>query len=567
LQLNPYQERAVRTPGHCTILACPGSGKTKVLSSRSAHLIDNNQLGRLCAVTFTRDAATELLHRITKEINPQDTRRVAVGTFHSLALNQLRRNSKDRIPRLVSEAEKFGILRRCWKEHAPNHNFEEVQAELERSKGSVSEYIFEDIALQKVCRAYQDALQADNAMDFSDILLKATRGMLAGTLPPLPLKWMLVDEGQDMDAVQREWILCHGRHGIEITLVGDDDQSLYSFRHALGYAGLQQVTETLNSVELTLPVNYRCGKKILSHAAKLIVHNTDRAPKNISADRDDDGVIEVKRVADRNGELDEMVRLLATEGRAQWAVLARTNAILDEVEAALETGGIPTKRSGGKSIWESGVAAIFVGLLRSINDDSWTGVANALAFAGGSGSWINAHSREEVKGCIERLTQAVETAPNEQSRKVGLALREGLLSWTTQSQKERVSLVVYGVSGFLTRYCKESQLRLLERVRDSFAQLSGSIGQRLSFISRNDRKDETVSGMVQLLTLHSSKGLEFDNVWIAAVEEGNLPHTDALVEDERRLMYVGMTRARNRLVISSALEEGLESRFLEEAGI
>ena len=73
--------------------------------------------------------------------------------------------------------------------------------------------------------------------------------------------------------------------------------------------------------------------------------------------------------------------------------------------------------------------------------------------------------------------------------------------------------------------------------------------------------------MVQLLTLHSSKGLEFDNVWIAAVEEGNLPHTDALVEDERRLMYVGMTRARNRLVISSALEEGLESRFLEEAGI
>ena len=112
MELNQFQERAVKTQGHCTILACPGSGKTRVLSTRAGHLLSNNELGRLCAVTFTRDAANELLERILDTCGQGNMRRIAAGTFHSLAMAQLKRNSKSKMPRLLGDAERSALLRR-----------------------------------------------------------------------------------------------------------------------------------------------------------------------------------------------------------------------------------------------------------------------------------------------------------------------------------------------------------------------------------------------------------------------------------------------------------------------
>jgi superfamily I DNA/RNA helicase len=129
--------------------------------------------------------------------------------------------------------------------------------------------------------------------------------------------------------------------------------------------------------------------------------------------------------------------------------------------------------------------------------------------------------------------------------------------------------VIHAVAGLLQRYCKPNQADLLEKLKKSFAEnMQGTLGQRLAAIDLGSGSDkEAKKGVVQMLTLHSSKGLEFDNVWIMGCEEGNLPHTDSTEEGERRLMYVGMTRARSRLIMSSALAEGMESRFLEEAGL
>lgn len=141
---------------------------------------------------------------------------------------------------------------------------------------------------------------------------------------PLPIKWLLVDESQDMDEVQMEWILLHGRAGAEITLVGDDDQSLYAFRHAMGYAGLQEITFALASMEVTLPVNYRCAQNILEHAARLIAHNKNRAEKKIVAHRTDQGKISILRLVDRDGEADTLTRTILEDAKdAQWAVRNR----------------------------------------------------------------------------------------------------------------------------------------------------------------------------------------------------------------------------------------------------
>lgn len=569
MELNSFQERAVTTPGHVTILACPGSGKTRVLSTRAGHLISNNELGRLAAVTFTRDAANELLSRIMAACGTENARRLAVGTFHSLALAQLRRNTTGKLPRLISEGERFGIIRRCWKEHASRHTLETVQQEVDKAKGSVDPYLFTDIALEKAFLAYEAALDSDNAMDFSDLILRAARGMRDGSVNPLPIRWLLIDEAQDMDAVQMEWILAHGRTGVEVTLVGDDDQSLYSFRHALGYEGLQEVSIALNSVDLTLPVNYRCAPNILHHAAKLIGKNTNRAPKNIQAHKTEEGAIAVVRAASRGDELDRIVEAIKkTEPEGDWAILARTNGLLDEVQVLFNALRLPFNRSGGKSIWEHGVGAAFSGLLRSICSDNWVGFANAMAFCGASSSWVNKLSAGIEETVIERLDAGILSAPNEKERKLAISFRSGYLAWRMQGSKERVSLVCHSLRDLLNPYCKEGQRKLLTLLVETFVhRLEGSIQQRLFVLSSSSGEMAVKAGEVQLLTLHSSKGLEFDNVWIMGCEEGNLPYTDSTEEEERRVFYVGMTRARKTLVLSSAMSEGMESRFIEEAGI
>lgn len=570
MELNPFQARAVTTPGHLTVLACPGSGKTRVLSTRAAHLINSHELGRLCAVTFTRDAANELRTRILDACGPEHNRRLAVGTFHSLALEQERRAHHGQVPRLINDGERHGILKGFWKSLAPKVSYEAILKEIDLAKTKIDGHVFEDEGIELVFRAYEEALSADKMMDFSDILLRSVRGMRNGTIGPLPIKWMLVDEGQDMDEVQKEWILSHGLNGTEITLVGDDDQSLYSFRMALGYKGLVSVSMALNSVELTLPVNYRCAPNILDHAAKLIRNNTERANKNIKAHKEVNGEIVVSRHATRNDEA-KAVRdwMLSSEPLGQWAVLGRTNSMLDEVEMSLNSAGIPTARSGGKSFWEHGVGLVVLALLKSVSADTWLGAGQCLGYCGLSVSWLSTFNGQRGS-CIDKLTIALESAPDDHAKKKVLALREGMISWQSQARMKRVNLAICGVLDFVRDNSRESLKKMLDAVKKNLTdeRITGTLAQRLERLQRAQNKEaEQAVNTVQLITLHSSKGLEFDNVWIVGCEEGNLPHTDSTEEEERRLMYVGMTRARARLVLSSAMEEGMESRFIEEAGL
>lgn len=565
--LNPFQERAVESDGHCTILACPGSGKTRVLSTRASRLLEKNRIGRLCAVTFTRDAAEELRNRILESSGDEHTKRLVVGTFHSLALAQLKRHYGRKLPRLLSEGERLSVLRRCWKHHAAHMEFEEIVKAIDAAKAKVSPHPFSDPAIELSAKEYESLLASEGGMDFSDLLLFAIKKMQAGEMQPLPIKWLLVDESQDMDEVQMEWILLHGRAGAEITLVGDDDQSLYAFRHAMGYAGLQEITFALASMEVTLPVNYRCAQNILEHAARLIAHNKNRAEKKIVAHRTDQGKISILRLADRDGEADTLTRTILEDAKdAQWAVLARTNTILDDMEVGLLSYGVPVQRSGGKSIWEHSIGSTFIGLMRSVHDNTWVGIANALHFAGINEEWINGQSKASKGYCEQRLDDAVaNSVPDSTELRVTRQLRAGITAWRDLIVGNRINLAIHGIAAFLSEYCKPKHKPILQQLERSVTRLKGTLGQRLAYLSNSSSKAETRQA-VQLMTLHASKGLEFDNVWIVGCEDGNIPHTDSPEEDERRLLYVGMTRARHRLVLSSATEEGFESHFLQEAG-
>jgi len=532
--------------------------------------LSENVTGRLCAVTFTRDAAASLKERILEMCGEQVASRLAVGTFHSIALNQLKRAGLLK-KRLLGEGERLALLRRCYRQYKCGASFEKVVAAIDSTKSKLKGGLFGDIGLEDVFNAYEEVLNSEQAMDFADILLMATKGIMQQTIPPMAVRWLLVDEAQDMDEVQCEWVMQHGKHGIEVTIVGDDDQSLYTFRHAMGYAGMMRVSEALVCQEITLPINYRCAPNILEHSAILIGLNGNRAHKSIQAARRGDGVIGLHRAADRFHEAETIRDAIKADGNpGGWAVLARSNSLLEHIEALLDSSEIPYTISGGKSVWDGVVGSAFVGLIRSIERDDLTGIANALSVCGIRPHLINQASGEGAANC-QSMIDFVYSQVSEEDKPARMAIRslqKGRIDWSAQAGNGNVSLAIYAAANWLASHMKatkagNSHAKLIGSLANALSKLKGSIAQRLNTITRKRR--DASSGSVSLLTIHSSKGLEFDNVWILGTEDTNIPHPDSTEEDERRLFYVGMTRARNRLEISSSIEDGLETRFIEEA--
>lgn len=568
MELNSYQERAVIAKGHCTVLACPGSGKTRVLASRAAHLLEAYDRGRVCAVTFTRDSAEELKSRILTACGHANATRLAVGTFHSIALAQIRRNNSSGLERLISEGERLSLIRRCWKQHAKRHSLESVIQAIDSSKSKIDWQPVENPAILAALTTYGELLHAEGAIDFSDLMLKAVQDMNTKSAPPLSIRWLLVDEAQDMDEVQMEWVKAHARQGIEVTLVGDDDQSLYSFRHAMGYAGLKHISEYLSSAVMTLPINYRSPDNIVQHANRLIAYNTDRAPKAIEAFNKLPGATDIIRVADRWSEAELIAAHISTiSNRESWTVLGRTNSMLDTVEVALAEMNIPYHRLGGKSVWDKTVGSTLIGLLHSVAGGSWTGLANTLFFCGMAPALVNDLSRAHPDTtCLERLDAITSDHPllghSSSDRELFTSIREAMCDWAQQDRLDRPALVIHAVSAWLAERTTKENAILLQRLEGVLCQMNGRLLNRV--VTATNRCKSNSAG-TPIMTLHAAKGLEFSNVWIMGAEEGNLPHSESSPEEERRLFYVGMTRTKGQLIVSSAADEGPVSRFVTES--
>lgn len=532
---------------------------------RAARLLSENKTGRLCAVSFTREGSAELKTRILDLCGEREAKRLAVGTFHSVGRSQLVKLKQFSKIKLLSEGERKGVLRRCYGQYKCDVPFEKVLSEIDRAKSQLGHVLFSDPVVEDVFNAYQALLATEGGMDFSDIMLEVVTGIRNGTIKPLGVRWLLADEFQDADEAQKSWIVEHGKAGVEITIVGDDDQSLYSFRNALGVEGMRDVTQTLVAQEITLPINYRCAPNILSHAAKLIVHNQNRANKSIQAARQTHGVIKTHRAADRYDEAGLIVKSIKENSKQSWAVIARTNSLLEIVESELIINAIPYRLAGGKSVWEGIAGSAFVGLLKSVQTGGWTGMANALAVCGVKPEYLNLP--HDHKSCDQMFAKILEHCPENDTRTkktIGSAQR-GFAEWQKQLSEDNTSLVIFAVSNWLAQNIKLDRGDLIRRLAAILAKLRGSIAQRLNTLTRLGDNENT-SGVL-LSTIHSSKGLEFDAVWILGAEDNNLPHPDSTEEEERRLFYVGMTRARDRLEISSSLDDGLATRFLAEAGL
>src|SRR5882762_3999075 len=607
--LNPEQLAAITLPDQSAlILAGAGSGKTRVLTTRIAWLIQTGNVSPngVLAVTFTNKAAREMLTRISAML-PISTRGMWVGTFHGLCNRLLRAHYRDAgLPQLfqiLDSQDQHAAVKRVLKalgvdeDRFPAREAQYfINAEKEEGRRARDVEIGDEIARRyaEIYAAYDEQCQREGVVDFAELLLRTfellSRNEVLREHYRNRFRHILVDEFQDTNRLQYRWLkLLAGPKNIMFA-VGDDDQSIYAFRGA--NVGNMAEFERDFHVEnvIRLEQNYRSHAHILAAANALISHNRKRLGKNLWTSA---GHGEPVRGYEANW-LTEEVQALKRGGLrlADIGVLYRSNAQSRIIEHALFSNGIPYRVYGGLRFFERMEikhALAYLRLAANPDDDgAFLRVANFPARG------IGARSLETLQDAAKAGDASLYKAASGISGKSGAALAaflrlieslkaetQGLpLSETVEVMLERSGLVAY----------YKTERDGADRVEN----LSELVNAASAFVNEGEEHDlpgfladaalesgenQAAEGAdaLQLMTVHSAKGLEFHAVFITGLEEGLFPHEQSVLEDdgleeERRLMYVAITRARTRLYLSFAQTRMLHgqtryngaSRFLDE---
>ncbi len=621
--LNEPQIAAVTLPPqHALILAGAGSGKTRVLTTRIAWLISTGQVSpqTILGVTFTNKAAKEMLTRLSAML-PINAKGMWIGTFHGLCNRLLRAHYRDAgLPQLfhiLDSADQLATVKRLLKslnvddEKFPPREltwFINAQKEAGLRANAVEAWDNHTRKRVELYAAYEDQCQKEGVVDFAELLLRSYE--LLSRNEPLRrhyqerFRHILVDEFQDTNKLQYRWLKLLAGGGAALFCVGDDDQSIYAFRGA--DVGNMRDFEREFKVQnlIRLEQNYRSHGNILDAANAIIKNNPSRLGKNLWTEA---GAGEPIRVHESYSDGDEArfiveeVKALANDGhaRAEIALLYRSNAQSRALEHALFNAGLPYRVYGGLRFFERAEikhALAYLRLIANTNDDT--------AFA----RVVNFPTRGIGARSIEQLTDAARAANSSLYAAIPHVSGAGggkLAAFATLIVKLREAahlplpeLVehVLDLSGLRTHYQneKEGQERLanldeLVNAAAGFVAEEGTVGEEgelsadliafLAHASLEAGEHQAGEGddALQLMTVHSAKGLEFNIVFICGLEEDLFPHENAKSEDqgleeERRLMYVAVTRARQRLYLCHAQTRMLHgqirynppSRFLDE---
>jgi len=684
--LNPEQLAAVTLPSvPALILAGAGSGKTRVLTTRIAWLLQTGQVtpGGLMAVTFTNKAAKEMLTRLSAML-PVNVRGMWIGTFHGLCNRFLRVHFKmAQLPQafqiLDTQDQLSAIKRLCKQFNVDEERYPPKQLQWFiagckedglRAKDVVQGHRTPDEALKKKIELYQryeDQCQREGVVDFGELMLRSYE--LLRDNPDVRehyqrrFRHILIDEFQDTNKLQYAWIKMfagHTRPGVgsgdallpgngvfepadnSVIAVGDDDQSIYAFRGARVGNMADFVREFRVQHQIKLEENYRSYSNILDSANALISHNSRRLGKNL---RTSQGAGEPVRVLEYASDLDEargmveeMKQLVAAEGlaRKEIAVLYRSNAQSRVIETALFNAAVPYKVYGGLRFFERAEikhALAYLRLLESPHDDtSFLRVVNFPPRGIGARTLEQLQDAAHAAGCS--LHDAASALGGKTGSKVTafIAGLDVLREQTQGSTLRDIIELILKHSGLLEHYKADREgadrvenLEELVNAAESFVTQEGfgrdaialpvdehgsaigappevarldatttaidgefeePSGETLSplaaflthaALESGDNQAQAGQDAIQLMTVHASKGLEFDAVFITGMEEGLFPHENSMsdadgLEEERRLMYVAITRARQRLYLSFSQTRmlhgqtryNLRSRFFDE---
>ena len=617
--LNEQQREAVlTTDGPVLILAGAGSGKTRVITRRIAYLVRDKNVpsDAILAVTFTNKAAGEMKAR-TEALLPGAPLRSWISTFHSLCVRLLRREaeaaglSRDFV--IYDEDDQVQAVRAALKAldlpekvNPPRRLLSRISAR-KNSGRAAAEEDGDSVAAQTLARVserYHETLRAANALDFDDLLLR-TASMLAGNETVREsyrrrFRYVLVDEYQDTNRTQYE-LIRHlvGPHG-NVTVVGDEDQSIYSWRGADIQNILDFEHDFPGARVLRLEENYRSSQGILDAASALVAHNEKRKGKTLRAVKATGEPVRLHQAGDEYQEAQWVVgRISSLRSRGRAAVLFRMNAQSRLLEEALLRHGLPYVVVGGVGFYERKEVKDLLAYLRLIRNPADPIALRRVLNVPPRG--IGARTVEEVERAAaersisswealsavdeEALLPARATLPLRRFREMIERLRAEAEGLGIKDLLSRILEVTGYAAALAQEDSQESQDRLENlaellsaaadyETRDEAPTLAGFLDQ-VSLLADTDQIRDDAP--VTLMTLHSAKGLEFESVFLVGLEEGLSPHTRSLsrpeaLEEERRLLYVGMTRAMERLHLSWASSRQVfgqrrvsePSRFLTE---
>jgi DNA helicase-2/ATP-dependent DNA helicase PcrA len=641
--LNPEQRDAVlHTNGPLLILAGAGSGKTRVITSRIAHLVGTACAGpdEVLAVTFTNKAAEEMRTRVEALLGA-DCSRMWVSTFHSLCARLLRREapaiglSRDFV--IYDSSDQLSVVKQALKELHIDDGFIQPRAALSRIShaknrmetpadvAGASSWNRRDEQIAKVYAFYLNALKECNALDFDDLLLKTVdlfeQSEKVRTKYATQFKFVMVDEYQDTNRPQYLLIRRLSEAHRNLCVVGDPDQSIYKWRGADLRNILDFERDFPEAVTVKLERNYRSTQIILDAASAVISQNRNRKDKHLWTDRKGGARITYYRGNDELEEADFITRTarasLSEDADAMVAVLYRTNAQSRTIEDALMREGVGYKIIGGVRFYERKEikdALAYMRLVINPHDDvSLRRVINVPARGIGKGvmdavenvSWSDHSDLPLLRAGLQpaaaanslwaRIVRGLEEKAFTGRGAASLAVfRDLIVKLTDVARQESVSIAIgktLDQSGYLQDLREDRSEDAEARVenlaelvsaareyegREAEPTLAGFV-DRLSLLSDTDEEAGSQNARVWMMTLHSAKGLEFPTVILAGLEEGLFPHSrssedEEELEEERRLCYVGMTRARARLVLTGAARRRIfgeyqssePSRFIEE---
>ena len=651
--LNPEQREAVTLPPvnehgqaqSAMILAGAGSGKTRVLTTRIAWLIQTGQVSPIgvLAVTFTNKAAKEMMVRLSAML-PINTRGMWIGTFHGLCNRLLRAHHKDAgLPstfQILDTQDQLSAIKRLLKglkvddeKYPPKQLQYFIAHAKERGQRAKDLSVGDDFQakMAQLYAAYDEQCQREGVVDFAELLLRSyellKHSEAIRTHYQERFRHILIDEFQDTNALQYAWLkLLSGHEASRINVsgmgssavfaVGDDDQSIYAFRGA-DVENMRLYEKQYHPMMVKLEQNYRSHGHILDTANHLIANNSERLGKNL---RTDAGHGEPVRIFDAPSDhaeaawLVDEIKALISSGikRTEIALLYRSNAQSRIIEHALFSAAIPYRVYGGLRFFERAEikhALAYLRLLENPNDDtSFSRVVNFPTRG------IGARSIEALQDAARSQQSSLYTAASSLDGKAGAALGgfvrlvDHMREATRHNTLPETVEFVIGHSGLIQHYLSEREgqdrvenLQELINAATAFiaeegygqdaaaAMLPGEnapgvveVSPLAAFLSHasleaGDNQAQAGQDAVQLMTVHSAKGLEFTSVFITGLEEGLFPHENSIneqngLEEERRLMYVAITRAKERLYLSHTqsrmlhgqVRYNMPSRFLEE---
>ena len=618
----PQKDAVMHLEGPLLIVAGAGSGKTKVLTSRIANIIKQKKAfpNQILAVTFTNKAAKEMQSRVSKILGSSATGLSWLGTFHSICAKLLRKHApaanlnsnftiidtddQIRLIKNICKAENIDV-----KQLAPRY----ILAIIDRWKNKgfyPAEVIInqEDIyekTILPIYKIYQQKLIGLNSCDFGDLILHTVKILEKNDdireIYSKNFKYILVDEYQDTNFIQSSWLNLLAEKNKNICCVGDDDQSIYSWRGAeiKNFLEFDQVYE--NTKVIRLEQNYRSTQNILSLASGLISNNQNRVGKTLKTNMEDGDLVKLNCFKNGKDEAigvsDEIEKIKEKFSLNNIAILVRAIYQTREFEERFLKIGMPYRILGGTKFYERAEIKDCVAYLRLIHQEkddlAFERIVNNPKRSIGENTLKSIHEYSKKKTISLEMSsrKMIEENLIKPKAKIGLTIfLDLMMKWRNDSNIKKISHVkllqfILDESGYSSMLKNKKDLEnenRLENIKELLSAMKefDTLESFLEHVSLATSIDQEWEGeKINMMTMHASKGLEFDAVFLPGWEEGLFPHQKSIeekgqkgLEEERRLAYVGITRAKKKAIVSFSMNrfyqgdwmDSMASRFIDE---